>query len=57
MIIEKIAFLTGLLLIPFMYLFTRKLILKKQVLLYLFIPSIIFSIIALPIGLLAFFYK
>lgn len=47
MIIEKIAFLTGLLLIPFMYLFAMKLILKKQVLLYLFILSIIFSIIAI----------
>jgi hypothetical protein len=47
MIIEEIAFFIGLLLIPFMYLFTRNLILKKQVLLYLFILSLIFSIIAI----------
>lgn len=47
MIIEKIAFLTGILLIPFMYLFARKQILKKQVLLYLFILSTIFSILAI----------
>jgi len=44
--IEEVAFYTGLLLIPFMYLFTREQLLKKRVLLYLFILSIIFSIIA-----------
>lgn len=47
MIIEEIAFLTGLLLIPFMYLFTRKLLFKKHVIQYLFILSVFFSILAI----------
>lgn len=44
--IEEIAFIVGLLLIPFMYQFARKFIFKTRVLLYLFVLSIIFSIVA-----------
>lgn len=45
--IEKIAFLIVFLLIPFLYSLARKQLLKKQVLRYLLIVSIFFSIIAM----------
>jgi hypothetical protein len=44
---QAFSFLFGLLFIPMMYLFARNQIFKKQVFRYLFIISIIFSVIAL----------
>ena len=44
---DKIAFLIGFLLIPFLYSLARKQLLKKQVLRFLLIVSIFFSIVAI----------